>query len=68
MTHLSQLFRRWVNLMPYTKYQVVLVAEDGEYVLYECQTENKAIDLAEKEQENYGDGQRLEIRQFVGGF
>jgi hypothetical protein len=52
----------------YTVYQVVLIAEDGEYVLSEWQTENRAYDQATKESKNYGEGQRLIIRPYTRGF
>jgi len=54
--------------MGYTRYQVILVAEDGEYVLSEWQTEQRAIDEAVKLEANYGEGQRLEVRDFTGGY
>ena len=52
----------------YTCYQVVLVAEDGEYVQSEWQTEERAIDEANRKAKFYGDGQRLEIRPFNRSF
>lgn len=52
----------------YTRYQVVLVAEDGEYILSEWQTSSSAYKEARKLSPNYGEGQRLEVRAFTGAF
>jgi hypothetical protein len=52
----------------YQIYQVVVVAEDGEYILSEWQTEQRAIDEINREASNYGQGQRLELRKASRGF
>ena len=45
-------------------YRVVLIAEDGEYVLRETNSIRSANAFINKEQHNYGDGQRLAIREW----
>jgi hypothetical protein len=42
---------------------VILIAEDGEYVLSEWQTEENAFKELNKIKGQYGDGQYLTIRQ-----
>jgi hypothetical protein len=45
-------------------YRVVLIAEDGEYVLRETSSLRSANAFINKEQHNYGDGRRLAIREW----
>ena len=45
------------------RYQVVLSAEDGEYVISEHRTPERAIVDLESRQDNYGEGQELFIRE-----
>ena len=52
----------------YTVYQVILVAEDGEYVKSECQTEERAGIEAEKAEQLSGDGQRYIVQPLNRGF
>ena len=52
----------------YTVYQVVLIAEDGEYVQSEWQIEQRAADEAAKDSEDYGQGQRLVVRPLTRGY
>jgi len=52
----------------YTVYQVVLIAEDGEYVISDWQTQERAIIEVEKIKDNYGDGQSLAVRPLHRSF
>lgn len=52
----------------YTCYRVVLIAEDGEYVLSEWQTEQRAIEEANRVAGNYGEGQRVTVCSAMRGF
>lgn len=52
----------------YTQFQVILVAEDGEYILSEWQDYEQAIKEVEKIMPNYGEGQRLEVREHTENF
>jgi hypothetical protein len=45
-------------------YRVVLIAEDGEYVLRETNSIRSANAFIDKEQHKYGDGRRLVIREW----
>jgi len=51
----------------YTVYQVVLVAEDGEYVQSEWQTKDRANAEADYLSEDEGEGQHYIVRPFVRG-
>lgn len=50
----------------YTRYQVIMSSEDGEYVVSEWQTEQSAIDAARRK--SVGEGQRVFVRAYTGGF
>jgi hypothetical protein len=52
----------------YSCYRLVLVAEDGEYVISEWQTEERAFKEFDKIKGNYGEGQMLTIRQIARTF
>jgi hypothetical protein len=48
-------------------YEVVLVAEDGEYVLTDPLIESQALLWARRNESRYGEGQRLELR-YTGAY
>lgn len=50
----------------YTCYQVVIIAEDGRYVDSEWQTENAAIDAADRL--DLGEGQRVVVVEVTRTF
>ena len=52
----------------YTCYQVVLVAEDGEYPLEDFQTERAAYNFIVANRPAYGEGQELIIKPIYRGF
>ena len=52
----------------YTCYQVVLVAEDGEYVQADFQTEEAAYNYIVANRPAYGEGQELVINPIYRGF
>jgi len=54
--------------MSYIVYQVILVAEDGDYVLDEFNTVARAINYAESKESHYGDGQYLTIQPLKRGY
>jgi len=45
-------------------YRVVLIAEDGEYVLRETSSLRSAYAFIDKEQDNYSDGRSLAVRKW----
>ena len=48
------------------KYQVILIAEDGEYIQEEFRTEIAAYNYLVANRCHYGDGQQLVIRPVPG--
>ena len=52
----------------YTCYQVVLVAEDGEYAQEDFQTERAAQAFINVMADSYGEGQELQIKPIYRGF
>ena len=52
----------------YTCYQVVLVAEDGEYIQEEFQTEAAADAYIRTRSSSYGEGQYLIVNPLYRGF
>ncbi len=52
----------------YTCYQVVLIAEDGEYPQQDFQTEAAAIRYINNASDNYGEGQQLIIKPIYRSF
>lgn len=52
----------------YNCYRLILIAEDGEYVISEWQTEGRAFEELRKIEGNYGEGQRLTVRQVARTF
>ena len=52
----------------YTCYQVVLIAEDGEYPQEDFQTEVAAYNYIVANRPAYGEGQELIIRPLTRGF
>lgn len=55
---------RSMGAMKKIVYRVVLIAEDGEYVLRETNSIRSANAFIDKEQHKYGDGRRLVIREW----
>ncbi len=55
-------------MIMYTAYQVVLQAEDGEYVQETFQTEKSAYEYIVANRPLYGDGQSLFIRPILHHF
>jgi len=47
-------------------YQVVLIAEDGEYILSDWQTKDSAEYEANRISPQYGEGQRVIVRKQIG--
>ena len=52
----------------YTCYQVVLIAEDGEYPQQDFQTEDAAWDYVSMNRADYGEGQELTVNPIYRGF
>ena len=52
----------------YTCYQVILIAEDGEYVQSEWQTLNRAYDESDKIEKTLGEGQRVIVTELYRTF
>ena len=51
-----------------TEYQVVLIGEDGEYILRQTNNLTSAVSYVEREKNNYGDGQSIAIREVNTGY
>lgn len=51
-----------------TRYNIVLIAEDGEYVLRDGLLYQVAVEQLKKLEKNYGEGQRLVIREVSNFF
>ena len=52
----------------YTVYQVIVTAEDGDYVLSEWQTNERAVEEKDSIKDNYGDGQHLIVQPLRRGY